>query len=249
MPDRKKLEEWAVNRIDTACVRVSFRVRSFAEAVANRIADSAGKGHRAEDHVAGLGIESAKSGVELLGELMWRVPGTPCELSCTTERCAEFDVRKFSGKHQTESLPFVRLCGFGETNGKIGEIAFDQDELCARRVVAQTDARRGQCNPLSIAGKHAVVKEIDWSGDFAYLVGGDCTGAIDHHRILIWIEDGGLDAVLSWSRVENCVDLAIKIFEDVRCGCGADVAEDVGAGRCYGNTSLADDFKGNGMSR
>ncbi len=73
--------------------------------------------------------------------------------------------------------------------------------------------------------------------------------AVQDHGFGVGIEDGGFDADLGWAGVEDCVDAAVEVGEDVGRGGGADVAETVGGGRgeraaCGGDEGAGDRMGG-----
>ena len=119
--------------------------------------------------------------------------------------------------------------------------------MSARRVVTQADAGRGQGFAWRCSERAGRLEKLDRAGDGADLRGGDGAGAVDDHRALAGVEDGGLDAMFGGAGVEDGVDAAVEVVEHVLRGGGADVAEEVGAGRGDGEAGFADEREGDGM--
>ena len=93
------------------------------------------------------------------------------------------------------------------------------------------------------------LKDAYWPGYLLDHLGGDCSGAIDEHGALVGVEDGGFNSDCGWAAVEDCVDAAIEVFEDMVCGGWAGVSEAVCAGGGNGNSSGADEREGERMGR
>ena len=98
-------------------------------------------------------------------------------------------------------------------------------------------------------GQDFFFERLDRAGDLADLSSCDGAGAINHERVLGWVEDGGFDSVLGGAGVQDGIDFAVQVFKDVIRGGGADMAEDVCAGGGYWNAGLAYELEGDGMGR
>ena len=83
-------------------------------------------------------------------------------------------------------------------------------------------------------------EKLDRAGDFLNLLRCDRAGAVDDHRGWGGVEDSGFDAVRGGAGVEDGVDAAVEVVEDVRGGGGAGVAEEIGAGRGNRDPGAAD---------
>ena len=140
------------------------------------------------------------------------------------------------------------LGGAGDVRGEFCEGRLKKDEVRVRCVMAEADAGRGKrlrrFRRLSAGGR----MENDRAGDGCDLLGGDGAGAINDHGRRVGIEDGGLKAVVRGPGVEDGVDAAVEIVEDVLSGGGTGVAEAVGAGRGEGHAGEGDEARGDGMS-
>ncbi len=79
------------------------------------------------------------------------------------------------------------------------------------------------------------------AGDGFEHLGGDGAGAVDEHRGLGRIEDGGFDADGGGAAVEDGVDAVVEVFEDVSGGGGAGASEAVGAGGGDGDAGWLDE--------
>lgn len=224
-------------------------VGCFSEAIADCITNSARFRHGTENHITSLSVESAQACVELFGEFLRRAPATPWEFGSCAQWSSEVDVSQFRWKHHSQTLSIVCFGCFGKPSGKLGERSFDQNQARTRRVVAKSNSRRGKGFAGGCVCENLLFQDFDWSGDLADLVCGDCAGAVDHHWVLVGVEDGGFDSVLRWSGVEDGVDLSVEIVEDVFSGGWADVAEDVCAGSCDRYFCLADQLESDRMSR
>lgn len=132
-------------------------------------------------------------------------------------------------------------------NRQSAQRGIDEDEVRAWRVVAQADTGRGEGFAWFGCERLRGLKEFNRAGDGTNLFGGDGAGSVDDHRIPAGIENGGFDSVKRGAGVEDGVDAAVEVIEDVGGRGGADVAEDVGAGSGDGNAGLEDQLKGDGV--
>ncbi len=105
----------------------------------------------------------------------------------------------------------------------------------AGRVVADADAGGWEDSggDVALGGNEGVDRDAGGGGE---LGGGDGAGAVEDHRGLGGVEDGGFEADGGGAGVEDGVDAAVEVGEDVRGGGGAGVAEEVGAGRGDGQS-------------
>ena len=130
---------------------------------------------------------------------------------------------------------------------QFGERGLNQNQAGAGCVVAQPNARR-RLRPAGCGGQRlGGLKELDRAGNVLNLANGDGAGAVEHHGVLGGVEDGRFDAMGCRTRIENSVDAAIEVLEDMGGGRGAGAGESIGAGRGDGHTGLADQLEGNRM--
>ena len=91
------------------------------------------------------------------------------------------------------------------------------------------------------------LEERDGAGDGFEHGGGDGSGAVEDHRRLVGIEDGGFDADGCGASVEDGVDAVVEVFEDVGGGGWAGASEAVGAGGGDGQAGGFDEGEGDGV--
>ena len=119
---------------------------------------------------------------------------------------------------------------------EVGEL-FDANGMASTRLAAAVGY------PGSSVAFAQLLSGMERSG----LIERDGTGAVEHHGVLRRIEDRRFDAVLRWTGIDDGVDFAVEIVEDVGRRCGADMAEDVGAGRRDRHSRGTNKFERNRM--
>ncbi len=110
-----------------------------------------------------------------------------------------------------------------------GGVAVSEDECGVGCVVADADAGGWQGFGRRAGDGGSEDGDGD-SGGGGELFGGDGAGAVERHGCGGGVEDGGFEADVGGAGVEDGVDTAVEVGEDVRCGGGAGVAEEVRAG-------------------
>jgi len=166
-----------------------------------------------------------QAGVERAGQVFESGPSTPGKADCT--------VRRGDSCRQHDPDPFAleQAGGGGEPAAELAERGVDQNERRRGRIVAETDSGRGQRFRGSFGGIAAWFVLHNRAGYGPDLVCGDCARTVDHHGRLGGVEDSGFEAVVGGAGIEDGVDAAVEIAENV-FGCGwTGVAEEVGAGR------------------
>ncbi len=126
----------------------------------------------------------------------------------------------------------------------------DEDQAGVRGVVAEADARRWQGFDGSFRVDELVREHA--ADDFLQHFRGDASSAVEDDVVeMLVAEDadyGRLDAQVGGASVEDGVDAAVEVVEDVLGGGGAGVAEGVGRRRGDGDAGLGDEGSGDGCA-
>lgn len=218
-----------------------------------RRAESFGRRQRAENQHTSLRIERAQTCVKVAGQLFGRGPVSPWEDDGGRVLPRDLGCGDFGRKHDADAFGTMAPGLLGQTLTQISPRYFEKKKTGTWRIVTQADTRRRQCLARFVGrGRGRFGRSVEWldgACHVADLLGCDGAWTVDDHGRLSRIKHGGFDAVFRRACVENGIDAALEIAENVSGGGWADVAEDVGAGRGDRYTSRADQLEGDRMRR
>jgi hypothetical protein len=209
----------------------------FLQPVADGVGQAAGLGDWAENDIYPTRIEGTKPLKKAMSEFSLVVPGAPTEAIDARQRSPPV------GEHHAHlgfsgCLVFHRI---KQTMFEIIWIDLDEDQTTARRVMADTYARRWERLFGEFCPVHGRI-ELDGSGTGNGLDHWKCDGtrAIEDDFPRPHFGDGGFDTHIRGPAVENSVDASVEVVKDVSGGGGAGVAEAVSAGCGDGDSGGAE---------